>query len=142
MVRSWHTFFSRCPSKLRLSCLALMNHPLCQFIACVTEKVEPHGHFDGKFFKGLSYRRPRASRNSLLFKLNPWSLRGSAPSQLEAPGSDSCSRLFAISLFCLARIVFDFSFVIAFRDVKALSFAFLTSLWSGNSRDCSIIFSE
>ena len=25
-------------------------------------------------------------------------------------------------------------------DVKALSFAFFTSLWSGNSRGCSIIF--
>ena len=91
--------------------------------------------------RGLLYLRHNASWNSPLFRLNPCSLRGKAPSQLEAPVSVSCSRFLFVSLDIFVWMVFNFSSAIALRMVMASVLAFLTSLLSGNSLDWVMIFS-
>ena len=86
-----------------------------------------HGHFLGMFLRGLSYLKQRASLNSDLFKLNPWSFSGMAPTQLEAPGADSCSRFLTILGCCLERRLLCFSWAISLSLMWVLDFASLTS---------------
>ena len=61
--------------------------------------------WDGRFLIVLLYRSASASWNSDLDKMKPFDLRGSTPSQLDAPGSDNCLRVlsFKFHVHCGTR---------------------------------------
>ena len=107
-----------------LSWRLLIKPPRWQFMACVTVYWWLHGHFEGRFFNGLSYRRFIASWNSPRWRSKFWSFRGRALSQLEAPGSLSCSRFRIISALWFSTVFSLKLFSCCFLIEIALSFAF------------------
>ena len=94
---SLQTCFRRLASKSRmLLCLIVTRPPLLQFMAWLISKACPQGHFDGRPRNLLLYRIDKASRNSPLLSVKPWSSSGNVLNQLETPFSFACLTAFLV----------------------------------------------
>ena len=94
-LRVAHTSFSHWAVISVISlCLAIGRPPSEHIKAWSVENVEkdfPHLQWWGIFRSCLPYRKLNASRNSPLFKLNPWSCSGNTVNHDEDPSSQSKS---------------------------------------------------
>ena len=84
-VRHWAVI-----SRISLS-LAIGSPPEGHVMAWSVEKAFPHLQWWGAFFIYNPYRKLSASRNSLLFKLKPWSFNGNTDNHDDEPFSPSRS---------------------------------------------------
>ena len=71
--------------------LAVGSPPEGHVMAWSVEKAFPHLQWWGTFFICHPYRKLSASRNSPLFKLNPWSFNGNTDNYDDEPFSSSRS---------------------------------------------------